>query len=92
MNRYDKQFKATKVETKGFRRDIHDEVEGSICYPAYFKVGERGWFLVKTDDMFGYFHRFHTSKIKNVIYEDKRIIVETKNTIYYFEEVVYEQE
>lgn len=34
----------------GENKNVRDDMEGSICYLAYFNVGERGWFLYEAND------------------------------------------
>lgn len=73
---------------------IHSSLEGTTCYPAYFHVGERGWFLSENGDD-GIPHRIHTSKVEAVsssyIIDDDglpygtRVVVRTENTQYVFE-------
>ena len=84
---YNKKYILEKVEEFNGHNYIYDDVEGCVAFPAYFNVGERGWFLYIEDD--GWFqkaHRIHTSTIKNVEYfndmeyEGDYIIVETNNT------------
>ena len=65
---------------------IYDDIEGCICYLAYLKVGERGWFMWETGDLFDIPHRIHTSEIKDVEYTDERVIVTTRNTKLTFKE------
>jgi hypothetical protein len=80
---YSKKYRLEKIEEFNWHNNIYDDLEGTICYPAYFKVGERGWFLY-TKDLFGVAHRVHTSEIKRVDYVDDLIIVVTKNTKFTF--------
>lgn len=88
---YNKKYKLEKIEEFNGHNYIYDGVEGNICYPAYFNVGERGWFLYIEDNGWReYAHRIHTSIVKNVEYfddmeyEDDYIIVETENTRFTF--------
>lgn len=83
MNIFDKKYRAVSVESARFN-PIHDMVRESVyCYPAYFKIGERGWFLFIGDD--DIMHRAHITPILDVIYEESRITVQTLNTKYVFE-------
>lgn len=84
-NMYNKKYRLEKIEEFNVHNCIYDKVEGSICYPAYFNVGERGWFLYIED--YGWrehAHRIHTSIIKSVDYIDDVIILETQNTRFTF--------
>lgn len=82
---YNKKYHIEKIEEYNGHNHIYDDVEGRICYPAYFNVGERGWFLWIEDNWFKEFaHRIHTSIVKNVEYIDDKIIVETQNTRFTF--------
>lgn len=97
MNRYNVKYRVVKIKNKNTRRYIHDEIEGSVCYPAYLNIGERGWLLyciTNHEDVFSPVQKLHTSKIKCVIYSDEEhsITIETKNTIYYLEVITNEQE
>lgn len=88
---YNRKYIIENIEEFNGHNPIYDGVEGRIAYPAYFNVGERGWFLWIEDGWFKEFaHRIHTSVIQNVEYfenmqyEDDYIIVETKNTRFLF--------
>ena len=61
---------------------------GKICYPAYFKVGENGWFLCETDGCTYAPDRIRTSEVKNVGWDGTNFTVETVNTIYKFEQII----
>lgn len=76
---YDKKYCLEKIEEFNKHNPIYEDAEGTTCYPAYLKVGKRGWFLCDYGDWFGC-HRVHTSVIENVEYLDERIIVKTQNT------------
>lgn len=82
---YDKKYILEKIEEFNRHNHIYDDMQGSVCYLAYFNVGERGWFLQETVEClpFGYFtsvHRIHTSTVENVEYLDDGVVVETRNT------------
>ena len=79
---YDKKYIIEKIEEFNKHNYIYENMEGSICYPAYFKVGEGGWFLYEAEDSLHItaVHRIHTTEIKSVEYIDDVIIVETQNT------------
>ena len=81
---YSKKYRI-EIEEFNHHNYIYDDVEGSIAYPAYFNVGERGWFLYMEDCLFTeYAHRIHTSVVKSVEYVDDDIIVTTQNTRFVF--------
>ena len=86
MNTFDKRYRVVSVESEKYN-PLHDEVrDAAFVCPAYFKVGERGWFLFMENLGYDYFaHRIHTSIVKSVIYEGNRITVQTENTKYVFE-------
>lgn len=86
--KYNKKYRAVSVKTAE-PREVHNEVEGKICYPAYFKVGERGWFLCEMSEVLSptTIHRIHTSTVQKVDYANNKITVYTENTTYEFEEV-----
>ena len=78
---YSKRYRLEKIEEFGRHNPIYDGVEGHVTYPAYFNVGERGWFLwIENGLLWEYAHRIHTSIVKSVEYTDDAIIVETHNT------------
>lgn len=79
---YNKKYILEKIEEFGDHNSIYNGVEGRIAYPAYFNVGERGWFLWVEYAWFGELaHRIHTSTIKSIEYTcDNQIIVITRNT------------
>ena len=83
---YDKKYRVKVVNPKKFN-PVHDSVTGAVCYPAYFKIGERGWFLFETNDFTNPVHRLHTSEVLNITQLDNGFIVYTKNTQYWFEEI-----
>ena len=90
---YDKKYILEKIEEFNRHNHIYDDMEGKVCYPAYFKVGERGWFLYETVEYlpFGYFtsaHRIHTSTVENVEYLDSCVVVKTHNTRLTFKLIV----
>ena len=86
---YNKKYILEKIEEFNGHNHIYDDIEGRICHPAYFNIGERGWFLWIEDGWFdGFAHRIHTSIVKNVEYVDDAIIVETQNTKFVFRVVV----
>lgn len=89
---YNRKYIIEKIEEFNGHNSIYDGVEGRIAYPAYFNVGERGWFLWIEDGWFKEFaHRIHTSVIQNVIYvnDGETIVVLTQNTRFTFKEVTY---
>lgn len=83
---YNKKYRLIKIEEFNRHNSIYDDAEGRIAYPAYFNVGERGWFLYMEDGWFTETaHRIHTSIVKNVEYFDDYFVVETQNTRFTFE-------
>lgn len=84
---YNKKYILEKIEEFNGHNPIYDDVEGRVAYPAYFNIGERGWFLWIEDVWLKEFaHKIHTSVIQSVEYLDHRIIVETMNTRFVFVE------
>lgn len=82
---YSKKYIIEKIEELNKPNFIYEGIEGSICYPAYFNVGERGWFLYIEDSGWSeYAHRIHTSVVKSIDYTDDTIIVVTENTRFTF--------
>lgn len=82
---YSKKYRIEKIEELNRPNPIYESIEGSLCYPAYFNIGERGWFLyIEDGGWYEYAHRIHTSIIKSVEYIDDTIIVETQNTRFVF--------
>jgi uncharacterized protein (DUF779 family) len=72
---------------------MHKQIRGKVCYPAYFKVGERGMFLVDMEDAPSYLsiHRIFTTKVQKVTdMGDGGFSVATKNSIYVFYPVTEE--
>lgn len=81
MKVYSKKYFVEKIEEFGDHNPIYEDVEGSICYPAYLKVGKRAWLLFDTGELFEPPHRVHTSVVKDVEYtRGNQIIVTTQNT------------
>lgn len=81
---YSKKYRIEKLEEFNGHNYIYDDIEDHVCYLAYFKIGERGWFLHETNDLFMSAHRIHTSIVKSVEYVDDKVIVETRNTRFTF--------
>lgn len=81
---YDKKYILEEIEEFNGHNDIYDDIKGAVCYPAYFNIGERGWFLWESNDWIKA-HRIHTSEVQSVTYiGDEKIIVTTKNTRFVF--------
>ena len=82
---YNKKYCIDKIEEFNNHNPIYDDLEGQIAYPAYFNIGERGWFLWIEAGWFKEFaHRIHTSEVENVVYLEDTIIVGTQNTRFTF--------
>lgn len=81
---YSNKYRFEKIEEFNHHNPIYEGMEGRICYPAYLKVGERGWLLYENevDDWMPVIvpHRIHTSVIQKVEYKYKYLIVTTENT------------
>lgn len=94
---YNKKYILEKIEEFNGHNDIYDDMQGSVCYLAYFNIGERGWFLQETG--FDMAHRIHTSIVKGITYyqsvelyqnvelSSNYITVETNNTKLIFREI-----
>ena len=88
---YNKKYILEKIEEFNGHNEIYTDMQGSVCYLAYFNVGERGWFLQETD--FDLVHRICTSVVKSVTYYQNiefsfdYIVVETNNTKLIFREI-----
>lgn len=96
---YSKKYRLEEVEEFNGHNPIYEDAKGCICYPAYLKVGERGWFLCEVDlSKIQYYdypysgaypHRLHTSVIQDVDYiigDELSIVVTTENTRLIFKE------
>ena len=82
---YNKKYRLEKIEEMNRHNPIYEDAEGRVCYLAYLNIGERGWFLREDDDwLFGEVHRIHTSVVKDVVYTDNQVFVETRNTKFIF--------
>ena len=82
---YNKKYILEKIEEFNRPNFIYEGVEGSICYPAYFNAGERGWFLyIEDGGWYEYAHRIHTTIVESVEYTNDEIIVKTHNTRFVF--------
>lgn len=84
---YNKKYILEKIEEFNEHNYIYDDMEGNVCYLAYFKEGERGWFLHETNGLESLFmsaHRIHTSTVENVEYLEDAVIVKTRNTRFTF--------
>ena len=86
---YNKKYTVEKIEQLNRYNPIYEDMEGCICYPVYFNVGERGWFLYEANVWDGWPHRVHTTVIKDVVYDEHgRIFVTTQNTKFVFKSCV----
>lgn len=87
---YSNKYILEKIDEFNHHNPIYDWMEGRISYPAYFNVGERGWFLVIENGVCNELaHRIHTSIVQGTIYiRDENIIntiiVTTENTRFTF--------
>jgi hypothetical protein len=101
FQRYDRKYICTSVQST-YDNPLHDEVMGSVCYPAYIKKGERAWILYQYADE-KYPHRLHTSTVSDSFMEEildesgkvvtgYRLTVQTENTEYIFETSYKENE
>lgn len=80
---YNKKYQLVDIDSKNKGRQLYEEALNRICYPAYFVPGERGFFVC----CFAYgTHTVKTSLVKNVEYDDNKIVVTTENTRYTFVE------
>jgi hypothetical protein len=85
---YSKKYCFEKIEQFRGLNHTYDDMEGRVCYPAYLKVGERGWILYEIEDEYpNYPHRLNTSPVKNVQYtydifgtDVIEIVITTANT------------
>ena len=85
---YSKKYILKNVEEFNRHNPVYDDMLGDICYLAYLKVGEHGWFLHQTKDQFDLPHRINTSVVEDVDYtSDNRVIVTTQNTRFTFEAI-----
>ena len=84
LTMYNKKYRLEKIEEFNKHNPIYEDAEGSTCYPAYFNVGEEGWFLCEYDDWFVSMHRIRTSVVQSVEYLEDRIILTTQNTRFTF--------
>lgn len=89
---YSKKYRLLNVEQFCGHNPTYDNKLGCVCYPAYLKVGERGWLLIEyqaSDEWMAYPHRLHTSIIKGVEYtRDGRIVITTEHTRLTLKEIV----
>lgn len=78
---YSKKYSIEGIKEHGRHNPIYERFIGGYCFPAYLRVGDRGWILcVENDSLDLIPHRLHTSIIKSVICEKGIIIVESENT------------
>lgn len=82
---YSRRYVIKSINEFGRHNYIYDDVEGCICYPAYLKVGERGWFLYEPAKFdLAPVHRIHTSVVQSIGYTSNEIVVVTENTKFVF--------
>lgn len=88
---HSQKYRLVKIDTERPQL-VHTSILNKICYIAYLKVGERGWFLCEVVDEIELPHRIHTSEIQNIEYTcDNQVVVSTENTRYVFKVVSNEQ-
>lgn len=82
ISMYNKKYRLEKIEEFNKHNSIYEGVEGAVCYPAYFNIGERGWFLYIEDNSWNeYAYKIHTSIVQDIEYNrGDQIIVKTQNT------------
>ena len=82
-------YKLVEITSTKDNQPKHEDFLGKICYPAYFKVGEEGWFLCETDGCTYAPDRIRTSEVKNVqFFRNNSFVVFTNNSKYVFEAIV----
>lgn len=80
-NVYSKKYVIETIKECREHNPAYENLVGGYCFPAYLRVGDRGWILcVENDSLDLIPHRLHTSIIKSVICEKGIIIVESENT------------
>lgn len=88
---YSKKYRIEKIEEFNGHNSMYDNAPGCICYPAFLKIGERGWLLYEVkleDEWIAWPHRLHLSVIQNVDYSANQIVITTENTRLTLTEVV----
>lgn len=73
-------YKISDIQEFGIHNPAYDNVVGRVCYPAYIVKGERGLFLIDSDD--GTIpHRFLTSPIADVFCGESEILIRTQTQV-----------
>ena len=78
-----KKYRLMNIVTDKYN-PIHEPIIGKICFPAYFNIGERGWFLYKPYDLFDRTEKVHTSVVEYYIKTPEGFTVQTNNSKYVF--------
>lgn len=79
---YSKKYRLVLQETgENMQRKIECN---KLCYLAYLKPGDRGWFLIELDDGPEFPHRIRTSIVEAVQYHENKVVVTTENSRYVF--------
>ena len=87
---HNKKYRLKSIATENMT-DLHKNILGKVCYLAFFRVGERGWFLCDTEELMHPVHKIHTSCVKDVKYtRGNQVVVSTENTLYVFEVILDE--
>ena len=75
--------------TSSTNNPIHDLLINRTCFPAFFKPGEIGWFMVFGHDSCTEMwpDDIHTSVVKEVNFNDSDLVVVTNNSTYTFREI-----
>lgn len=86
---FSNKYRLDKIEEFNKHNPMYDNMEGVVCYLAYFNVGERGWFLYESNDWVSPVHRVHTSVVKEVVNtRGLQVIVTTENTKFTFSVII----
>lgn len=85
---FNRRYRLKEIISKtGVEEKDKEDFLGKICYPAYFKVGENGWFLCETDGCTYAPDRIRTSGVEKIEWNCTDFTVETENTIYKFMQI-----
>lgn len=80
-NVYSKKYVIETIKECREHNPAYENLVGGYCFPAYLKIGCRGWLLCVANNSWDLTpHRLHTSIIKDIKYTEDALIIKSENT------------
>lgn len=84
---YDKRY-ILRYITEPPDESLYSDIVGNVCYPAYFRVGEKGWFLMMNDVENDVPQRVCIPVVKSVQFAGDGFVVRTEGRRFSFIETL----